>query len=265
MFGSHRRNGVLSTRGSMDNPLAKYLSQDHVDRKLLDQLAYYEKMAELGRLSAGVIHEINTPLSVIAAASQMVLDEKGLSDSAVEMIERIHSEVQRLSRLTRGLLSFAREEEVTAETDVNDTLREILTLLRYESQKSSITLTDELDYQLPAINADVNRLKQIFMNILVNAFHAMPEGGSVLVSSSRYGDNFVIVRISDTGTGIPEAVLKRIFNPFFTTKEPGQGTGLGLFITKNNIEALGGRIEVESEEGRGTCFSLFFPAIAGLD
>jgi len=248
----------------MDNPLVKYLSKDgHVDKKILDQLAYNEKMAELGRLSAGVIHEINTPLSVISAASQMVLDEKGLSEFAIEMIERIHTEALRLSQLTRGLLSFAREEDgVTEETDVNETLREILSFLRYEAQKRSITVSEEFDYRLPGINADANRLKQIFLNIIVNALHAMPDGGSLLVRTSQCGDNFVNIRIADTGAGIPKTIINKIFEPFFTTKEPGQGTGLGLFITRNNVHALSGRIEVESEEGQGTCFSLYFPAIA---
>jgi signal transduction histidine kinase len=251
----------------MDNPLAKYLSKDgRVDSKILDQLAYNEKMAELGRLSAGVIHEINTPLSVIAAASQMVLDEKGLSEFAIEMIERIHAEAQRLSQLTRGLLSFAREEDgVAAETDVNDSLREILSFLKYEAQKRSVTVSEEFDYQLPSITADANRLKQIFMNIIVNALQAMPNGGNLTVTTSLSGGNIINIRIADTGAGIPRAVINKIFEPFFTTKEPGQGTGLGLFITRNNVHSLSGRIEVESEEGQGTCFSLYFPAIALQD
>jgi signal transduction histidine kinase len=260
---SSYKNGVLSTRRLMDNPLAKYLSKDgHVDRKILDQLAYNEKMAELGRLSAGVIHEINTPLSVIAAASQMVLDEKGLSEFAIEMIERIHAEAHRLSQLTRGLLSFAREEDgQMVETDTNAVLREVLIFLRYEAQKRSVTITEEFDYQLAGINADANRLKQIFLNIIVNALHAMPDGGHLTVCTT-HGENMVKIRIADTGAGIPKSVIKEIFEPFFSTKEPGQGTGLGLFITRNNVHALSGKIEVESEEGQGTCFTLYFPAIA---
>jgi len=90
----------------------------------------------------------------------------------------------------------------------------------------------------------------------------MPDGGSLLVRTSQCGDNLVNIRIADTGAGIPKTIINKIFEPFFTTKEPGQGTGLGLFITRNNVQALSGRIEVESEEGQGTCFSLYFPAIA---
>jgi signal transduction histidine kinase len=193
----------------------------------------------------------------------MVLDEKGLSEFAIEMIERIHAEAQRLSQLTRGLLSFSREDDgLTAETDINDALREILSFLKYEAQKRSVTVTEEFDYRLPGINADANRLKQIFLNIIVNALHAMPGGGRISVSTSQCGGNLLRIRIADTGTGIPKSVINNIFEPFFTTKEPGQGTGLGLFITRNNVHALSGRIEVESEEGQGTTFTLYFPAIA---
>jgi two-component system NtrC family sensor kinase len=248
----------------MDNPLAKYLTKDgHVDKKLLDQLAFNEKMAELGRLSASVIHEINTPLSVIAAASQLVLNEQGLSEFVVEMIERIHSEAQRLSQMTRGILSFAREEEGAGEEiDVNDTLRDVMVFLKYEAQKRSIAVVEQFDYRLPGIFAEENRLKQIFINLIMNALQAMTEGGRLLLNTSLSDGDMVSVVIADTGTGIPGEIIDRIFEPFFTTKEPGMGTGLGLFITKNNMQALGGRIEVESSVGEGTNFRLFFPAIA---
>lgn len=248
----------------MDNPLAKHVTKDgHVDKKFLDQLAFNEKMAELGRLSAGVIHEINTPLSVIAAASQLILNEQGLSEFVVEMIERIHAEAQRLSQLTRGVLTFAREETGTAEDiDINATLRDVMVFLKYEAQKRSIAVVEEYDYQLPGIFAEENRLKQIFINIVMNALQAMTEGGRLMLRTSRCDGNMVKVEIADTGSGIPAEVLDKIFEPFFTTKEPGKGTGLGLFVTKNNMRALGGKIEVESSAGEGTRFSLFFPAIA---
>jgi signal transduction histidine kinase len=248
----------------MDNPLSKYLTGDgHVDKKILDQLAFNEKMAELGRMSASVVHEINTPLSVIAAASQMVLDEKDLSEFAVEMIERINVEAQRLSQLTKGLLSFAREENgVREETDVNETIRDVMIFLRYEARKRSISVVEEFDYQLPNIYADVNRLKQIFINLIMNALQAMSEGGRLFLRTSLCDRNELKIEISDTGGGIDENLIDKIFEPFFTTKAPGLGTGLGLFVTKNNILALDGRMEVESKVGQGTCFSLFFPVIA---
>lgn len=245
----------------MDNSFTRYVAQDgQCEEKIIKQLAFNEKMAELGRLSAGIVHEINTPLSVIAAASQMVLNEAGLSEFVIEMVARIQSEAQRLAQLTKGILSFSREENgVGAEADINNTLTEVMTLLKYEAQKRSITVIEDFDYQLPLVNADPNRLKQIFINIIVNALQAMTGTGHLLLQTSRCDDNFVKVRIEDTGPGIPNAVMERIYEPFYSTKQPGEGTGLGLFITMKIMQALGGRIAVDSIEGEGTCFTLFFP------
>lgn len=245
----------------MDNSFTRYVAQDgQCEEKIIKQLAFNEKMAELGRLSAGIVHEINTPLSVIAAASQMVLNEAGLSEFVMEMVTRIQSEAQRLAQLTKGILSFSREENgVGAEADINNTLTEVMTLLKYEAQKRSITVIEDFDYQLPLVNADPNRLKQIFINIIVNALQAMTGTGHLLLQTSRCDDNFVKVRIKDTGPGIPNAVMERIYEPFYSTKQPGEGTGLGLFITMKIMQALGGRIAVDSIEGEGSCFTLFFP------
>lgn len=245
----------------MDNPFTRYITQDgQSEEKLLKQLTFNEKMAELGRLSAGIIHEVNTPLSVIAAASQMVLNEPDLSEFVIEMVARIQSEAQRLAQLTKGLLSFSREENgEDTEIDVNNTLSEVMTFLRYEAQKRSITVIEEFDYELPLIRTDVNRLKQVFMNVIVNALQSMAGGGRLLLHTSRCDNCLIKVRIEDTGTGIPRGAMKRIFEPFYTTKEPGEGTGLGLFITMKNMQTLGGRIEVDSVEGKGSCFSLYFP------
>jgi len=245
----------------MDNSFTRYVAQDgQCEEKIIKQLAFNEKMAELGRLSAGIVHEINTPLSVIAAASQMVLNEAGLSEFVMEMVARIQSEAQRLAQLTKGILSFSREENgVGAEADINNTLTEVMTLLKYEAQKRSITVSEEFDYQLPPVKADPDCLKQIFINIIVNALQAMTGTGNLLLQTSRSDDFFVQVRIKDTGPGIPEAVMERIYEPFYSTKQPGEGTGLGLFITLKIMQALGGRIEVDSIEEEGSCFTLFFP------
>jgi len=248
---------------AMDKPFAEHTPRDgHDEDQLLRRLASNEKMAELGRLSAGIIHEINTPLSVIAAASQMVLCEPGLSEAVTEMVERIHQEVQRLSQLTRGILSFSREEDgADGESDINLTLREVLTFLKYEIQKRSITICEELDPHLPLLKANQNLLKQIFLNLIVNALQAMGTSGCLTVDSSLSEDMGIRVRIRDTGPGIPQDALENIFTPFYTTKEPGVGTGLGLYVTRNNVERLNGSIQVESLEGQGACFTLYFPAL----
>ena len=246
----------------MDKSFAEHMPRDgQAEDELLKRLASNEKMADLGRLSAGIIHEINTPLSVIAAASQMVLCEPDLPESVIEMVERIHQEVQRLSRLTRGILSFSREDDgAEGESDINFILQEVLTFLKYEIQKRSITVSEELDPHLPLAKASQDLLKQVFLNLIVNALQAMGSCGCLTIGSSLTEDLRIRVQIRDTGPGIPKEALEKIFTPFYTTKEPGVGTGLGLYVTWNNMERLHGSIQAESAEGTGACFTLLFPS-----
>ncbi|BEH11054.1 MULTISPECIES: nitrogen fixation two-component system sensor histidine kinase GnfK [Geobacter] len=246
----------------MANALAKYIAdKDPVAGELLELLAFNEKMAELGRMAAGVVHELNTPLSVIVSATQMILREEGLPDFVREMVERVNQEAHRLSDMTKGVLSFTRRDVSDhREADVNQVLREAMTLLRYEAHKRSIAVIEDLDYRLPFIAADANRAKQVIINLVMNALQAMGEGGKLFIRTSRNGEGGVTVQVTDTGPGIPAELLGHIFTPFFTTKEPGEGTGLGLFITRKLMESVGGAIAVESTVGEGTSFTLTFVA-----
>jgi len=247
----------------MHSSLAENLTDEcRIDEDFLEQLAWNEKMAELGQLAVGMVHELNTPLSVIVSAIQLILREEELSTSVKEMVERIEMEVQRLSLFTRGLLSFARKEDGTVgETDLNQVLHEVMHFLKYEAQKRSIKVVEDYDFRLPQIAADVNRLKQIFINLVMNAFQAMNEGGSLLLRTFSAEEQFISVQVADTGTGIPKQILPHIYEPFYTTKKTGKGTGLGLFITKKLVESFSGTIIAESTEGEGTCFTLTFPAM----
>jgi signal transduction histidine kinase len=231
-----------------------------IDERLLEQLAFNEKMAELGKLATGMVHELNTPLSVIVSAAQMILRENDLSEFNREMLERIDLEAQRLSQFTKGLLSFARRsDEAATESDLNQVLQEVMKFLRYEAQKRSISVIEELDYHIPPVLADANHLKQVFINLIMNALQAMEQGGMLLLRTLQPNDTTVEIQIADTGTGIPGEALGRIFEPFFTTKKEGSGTGLGLFITRTIVERTGGRIRVQSVAGEGTTFTLSFP------
>lgn len=245
----------------MSDTISKNLTiQSRLDADFLDRLAWNEKMAELGQLAVGMVHELNTPLSVIVSAIQLILREEELSPSVKEMVERIEMEAQRLSLFTKGLLSFARkEDDPVGEADVNQLLREVVRFLKYEAQKRSIGVVEDLDFRLPPIAADVNRLKQIFINLIMNAIQAMDGGGSLLLRSSLAKEGLISVQIADTGIGIAKHSLDHIFDPFYTTKKTGFGTGLGLFITKNLVESFSGTISVESSEGEGTCFTITFP------
>lgn len=236
------------------------ISSSHLDKDFLDRLAWNEKMAELGQLAVGMVHELNTPLSVIVSAIQLILREEELSPSVKEMVERIESEAQRLSLFTKGLLSFARKEDNPAgEADVNQVLKEVVSFLKYEAQKRSIVVVEDLDFRLPPTNIDENRLKQIFINLIMNAVQSMESGGTLLLRSFMADDLAISVQIADTGTGIAGNCLDHIFEPFYTTKKSGTGTGLGLFITKKLVESFSGTIGVESREGEGTCFTITFP------
>lgn len=245
----------------MTNALAKYLSDNGpVEGELLDLLAFNERMAELGRMAAGVVHELNTPLSVIVSATQMILREEELPDFVRELVERVNLEANRLSDLTKGVLSFSRSEGAgRREADANQVLRDVMTFLRYEAQKRSVTVIEDLDFRLPTIAADANRVKQVLINLIMNALQAMDGGGRLFLRSAVTDDSRVAIEVGDTGPGIPPDALGQIFTPFFTTKNPGEGTGLGLFVTRRIMEEVGGTIAVESTVGQGTSFTLTFP------
>jgi signal transduction histidine kinase len=245
--------------GAHMKTLADKHNNDSISEDLLKQMAYNEKMAELGRISSGVVHELNAPLSVITSAAQLILREQEVSEFVREMVSRIKSEAQRLSQLTRGLLNFSRQDEATEETDVNLAVEFILDFLVYEAAKRSVTVLRNLDYHLQAIRMDGNLLKQILLNIIMNSLQAMEDGGGrILVETSTVSEGEIQIVIADTGPGIPEDVQPRIFEPYFTTKKPGEGTGLGLFVTKTLVENMGGRIEVRSRRNGGTSFIVTF-------
>jgi two-component system NtrC family sensor kinase len=232
-----------------------------VDGARLEQLAFNERMAELGRLSAALLHELNTPLSVIVSAAQMTLREDGLSDFVREMIGRIDQEAQRLSQLSRGMLCFSRRDEGGDNSaDLVKVLQEVMQFLRYEAQKLSVTVIEEFDYDLPPVAVSGNRIKQVTINLVMNAIQAMGSSGTLLVKASQEGTMGVIT-VADTGPGIRPDILPHIFEPFFTTKTPGEGTGLGLYVSSSLMAASGGKLEVSSVVGEGTTFRVVVPLV----
>lgn len=244
----------------MKDPAAGHSNEAIITSDLLRQLAYNEKMAELGKISAGVVHELNTPLSVIVAASQMIMREEGVSNSVQEMISRISSEAQRLSHLIKGLLNFSSQDEAIVDVDLNLTIKFILSFLEFEASRRGVVIRKHFDYTLPIIRLNANQLKQIILNIIMNALQAMEqEGGKLLIETESIGIDNVCFSIADNGPGIPADTIHRIFDRYFTTKKPGEGTGLGLFITKNLVDSMGGIIKVTSISGVGTTFTVTLP------
>ena len=232
-----------------------------ISGELFRQLAYNEKMAELGRISAGVVHELNAPLSVISSASQMILRESDLPEFVREMVARINSEALRLSQLTRGLLSFSSHDDSGGESDVNLTIAFVLDFVGFEAAQRGVMVSRQLDYRLPLVAVNGNALKQILLNIVMNALQAMADaGGTVLVESSATPEGRLRIAIGDSGPGMAPATVSKIFEPYFTTKTGEGGTGLGLFVTKTLAEQYGGSIDVVSRPGEGACFSITFDA-----
>lgn len=248
----------------MKDPAARHSDDAIITADLLRQLAYNEKMAELGKISAGVVHELNSPLSVIISAAQMIMREEGVPEAVQEIISRISSEAHRLSSLTKSLLHFSSHDETVVDADLNHTIDFILNFLNYEAARRGVTILKQFDHALPVIRLDTNQLKQILLNIIMNALQAMEDsGGKLFVETAAAGTGNVRFTIVDNGPGIPVETIDRIFDRYFTTKKPGEGTGLGLFVTKKLVENMGGDIKVTSKKGGGTTFTITLP-VSGM-
>jgi len=218
-----------------------------------------EQLCGLGELSADVAHEMNNALTLLIGWLELLKADRQDDAKIQQTADLLMCEAERMGRLTRNLLEVARDNgEVVQPLDMGSLLSEVLTLVGYEMKSSNIEIDSELAPQLPSINGSSGRLKQAFLNLLINARQAMPSGGRVTVSAKPDREGNLRVSVEDTGTGIADKIRKNIFNPYFTTKP--DGTGLGLHVTQRIIEDHGGRLELESRPGKGACFTLMLPA-----
>ena len=225
------------------------------------QLLQSEKMASLGKLAAGVAHEINNPLGGILIFSKILIEDLPNDDPRKEDLERICSEATRCKEIVKGLLEFARQTSYKMEpTDLNRALVQGISLLENQALFHNIQIIKNLDPNLPSIMANAGQLNQVFMNIILNAAEAM-NGQGTLTVNTRLGPekDTVIIEFIDTGCGIKEEYLTCIFDPFFTTKEVGKGTGLGLSMSYGIVQKHRGRIWVKSKEGEGSTFTIELP------
>ncbi len=228
-------------------------------RKIHSQLFRSDKLASLGKLAAGVAHEINNPLTGILANSSLLLEDLPADDPRREDVDIIVRETIRCREIVKRLLDFARQTKPQKKlTDVNALIDNILLLVRNQTSFRNITISKDLAEGLPQILCDIDQIQQVFINIILNSAEAMTGGGSLSVATAApAGSEFLTVMIADTGPGIPEEVRERIFDPFFTTKE--HGTGLGLSISYGIVEQHGGNITVESTLGKGSTFTVQLP------
>lgn len=221
-----------------------------------------EQLASLSLITAGIAHDIGTPMNVILGYADMLRDS--LDDPKDRRRAEIISEqVRRVTNLIETLLNIARPHKmIRAPLAIDEVLDHALEFFREKLRARGVEV--ERDYRAaPRIDGDKDRLEQMFLNLVVNAADAMPKGGKLSVSVAPHEEAGVVVRLRDTGHGVSRDSLDQIFEPFHTTKAPGEGTGLGLVVCRSIVLDHGGAIEVESEEGQGTCFTLRFPARAG--
>ena len=272
-----------------------YLQRANRDLSTTKQeLIRSEKLASVGRLAAGVAHEIGNPLGAILGYTDMML--KGVEDESVrtDFLERMEKELRKIDLTIRELLDYSRSSPLEVkETNVNKVVSEALSLASHQKGFENLKLELKLGENLPLVLVDEGQLQQIMINIILNAVDAMPDGGELFVvtetsiakddtakfvSRRRKDDTFhgfsilsgdnkgreeemVKISFADNGIGIEEDSINKIFDPFYTTKDPGSGTGLGLSISQRIVETFNGEIEVQSEAGKGTKFTIFLPAL----
>jgi two-component system, NtrC family, sensor kinase len=234
--------------------------EDVTDRaNLEEQLRLSEKMAAIGLLAAGVAHEVNTPLTGISSFTQLLLERSAPDDPQTQLLEKIEQQTFRAAKIVNSLLNLARPSGgETGPVDVNAVIGDILSLLEHQFRIGRIQVRKDLGDPAVVVRGVEFKLQQVFLNLFLNARDAMPKGGWVSVSTRTAGAD-AIIEVSDTGVGIPPEHLARIYDPFFTTKPEGRGTGLGLSVTYGIVQEHGGSLACDSAIGQGTRFRLVLP------
>jgi PAS domain S-box-containing protein len=229
--------------------------------RLEDQLIQNEKLTSIGLLAAGIAHEVNTPLAVISSYSQMLRKEISPEDSRHRLLEKITKQTFRASEIVNSLLNFSRTSATEfTEIDIHQVIIETLSLLEHQFKTARIHVEHELRADFPMTYGNAGKLQQVFLNLFVNARDAMPSGGELRILTDA-SDSKIEILVQDTGVGISRENVKKIYDPFFTTKAAGKGTGLGLAVSYGIIQEHSGNISVESKPGVGTSFRLELPLV----
>jgi two-component system, NtrC family, sensor kinase len=229
--------------------------------KLHEQLQHAERLATIGILSSGVAHELNEPLGSILGYAQLAKKCAGLPEQARQDIARIEAASLHAREVIKNLLFFARQAPSRKkELNLNDIVQKGIYFFALRCDKCGVALVHLLDPDLPDINADPSQMNQVLVNLVVNALQAMPDGGR-LTLQTRAKNGQVSLSVADTGPGMQQGVIEKLYIPFFTTKDVGQGTGLGLPVVHGIVTAHHGSLKVKSVVGRGTRFEILLPAV----
>ncbi|MGB8331829.1 MAG: ATP-binding protein, partial [Polyangiales bacterium] len=254
---------ILDAEGRVAGVVA--IGQDRTEvRELEGQVIHAEKLATLGQLAAGIVHEINNPLTSISVYGEYLLSKltrAGAEPSDLKRVERIMRSSDRIMSFTRNLLTYARPSKEEAQpVFLNEIVEEAVDFCEHVIREAGVTVLRDYGDDLPEVNAVPGQLHQIFVNLLTNVCNAAPEeGGRVRLSTRLHGRDQIRIEVEDNGVGIRPTELKRVFEPFFSTHRKGTGTGLGLSIVKNIVEQHRGSIEIDSEAGCGTTVLITLP------
>lgn len=245
-------------------------------KRTQEMLVQAEKMAAIGQLASGIAHEVKNPLGIILQCVNYLEPELGANGgSHPDILQVMREAIHTADKIIRGLLDFSRPAPLELKpTPIGTVIDASLALVHAQAEKQQVRVAREIATDLPPVLIDQNQMQQVFINLILNAFHAMAQGGRLTIRAStkpltgmgrrandafKVGDMALVCEVEDTGTGIPKDILPKVFNPFFTTKPPGEGVGLGLSITSSIIQGHRGVIRIESEEGRGTTVRIFLP------
>ncbi|HVN80414.1 MAG TPA: PAS domain S-box protein [Terriglobia bacterium] len=255
---------VIFTRTAIKNrqgDIVGYSSvlKDVTEQRLIERhLTHMEKLSAIGELSAGLAHEIKNPLAGIKGAIEIIREGVPEDNPHRVILGEVLSEGSRIDRIVMSLLSYAKPKKLDfVKIELGNLIRNVMSFLRNLADGKRISLRFVGPQEVPWLNADENEIKQLFLNLILNSIEALPEGGEVVVHLAVVPENRIRIEVSDNGPGIPPENLSRIFRPFFTTKT--EGTGLGLATCKQIVAQYGGDIQVQSEEGKGTRFTIELP------
>jgi len=255
-----KSNDEIGLLAQSFNEMSRKMADDITQlQNLSEQLVRTEKLAAMGTLAAGVAHEVNNPLAAISSLIQMMQAKQNLDEKTTDNLKIISTQIQRITQVTKDMMDFARVREAAkSSVDINKIIETALRLASFDKSFQKLVIDKKFAADLPEINADGDQLQQVFLNLLLNARDAMPDGGKLSIKTYQTRKE-IQIEIIDSGIGINETDAKKIFDPFFTTKPAGKGTGLGLAVCYGIITAHGGKIEVGTNDSGGTTFSMFLP------
>ncbi|MDM7921977.1 MAG: ATP-binding protein [Pyrinomonadaceae bacterium] len=257
-----KSNDEIGILADSFNQMSRKMASDIEQlRNMNEQLMRTDRLAAMGTLAAGVAHEINNPLASISSLIQMIRTQQATNGEQREQLDLIASQIQRISRVTKDLTDFARVRPAArTAVEVSDVISSALRLAQFDATFQELKVEVEIEPELPNILADADQLQQVFLNLVLNARDAMPGGGEIRINAVQSGSS-VRIGVSDSGSGLDELSVRKAFDPFYTTKPAGKGTGLGLAVCYGIITAHNGTIDVENNPGGGAMFTVTIPAL----